>query len=96
MFNLNKLNALLLTVSVAFTASSQAATVTVEQLTDAMLAETVAATQSELNNSIQGAILSAANMFSLEEQEVYATYATRVTITDLSSESDKKTAKRAE
>jgi len=93
MNKVNKISALLLTVGVAFTASSQAATVTVEQLAGAMLAQTVAATQAELNNSIQGAVLTATNMFSLEEQE---TYATKVTITDLSAEPVKEVVKQAE
>lgn len=93
MISQNKLSALLLTLGVAFTFTSQAATVSVEQITGAMLAQTVAATQSELNNSIQSAVLTAANMFSLEEQEVYAT---KVTITDLSSDSEKAAAKQAE
>jgi hypothetical protein len=93
MTNPNKLSALLLTVGLATTFTSQAATVTVEELAGAMLAQTVAATQAELNNSIQGAVLSAANMFSLEEQE---TYASTVTITDLSSDPKKVTAEQAE
>lgn len=96
MFNPNKLSSLLLTVGLVFTAGSQATSVTVEQFAGAMLAQTVAATQAELNNSIQVAVLSASNMFSLEEQDVYATYLTKVTITDLDTMTGKEVTKKAE
>ena len=93
MFIKSTFGTMLLTASLALSASTQANTVTVEQLAGAMFAQSVSSTQEELRNSIQGAVLTAANMFSLEDEGVYAT---KVTITDLNEGVDNDVAKQAE
>ena len=87
------LTALVLTAGMAFTTSSEAAEVSVETFVSTMVSHTVSTTSSEIRNSIQGAVLTAANMFSLEEEAVVASH---VTITDLASSAQAQVAKKAE
>ena len=93
MHNKTTLSALVLTATMAFTASSQAAEVSVEQFVSSMVSYTVSATSVEIQNSIQGAVLSASNMFSLDEGTAPASH---VTITDLGSGAPAEVAKKAE
>ena len=83
MLNLTKTAAVLLTLSLATTATAHAEEVSLEGLISNMLAQSVATAQQELNNNIQGAVLTAANEFNIVEEEAYAT---KTTITDLHSE----------
>jgi hypothetical protein len=93
MNNKSTRSALLLTAGMVFSANSQAAEVSAEQFVSAMVSYTVSATTAEIQNSIQGAVLSAVNMFSLEEESAVAAH---VTITDLESESNSEVSKKAE
>jgi hypothetical protein len=93
MNNKTTLSAMVLTVGMVFTASSQAAEVSVEQFVSSMVSYTVSTTSLEIQNSIQGAVLSAANMFSLEEGSAVASH---VTITDLDSAEQAEVANKAE
>lgn len=87
------LTAIALTAGMAFTANTQAAEVSAEKFVSAMVSYTVSATSAEIQNSIQGAVLSAVNMFSLEEESAVAAH---VTITDLDSESNLEVSNKAE
>lgn len=87
MNNKIKFSALLLTAGLAFTSGAQANEVSLEQLVSSMVTYSVSATQQELQNSIQGAVLTASNMFSLEEEY---SVATTVTITDLDAKTEEK------
>jgi hypothetical protein len=83
MLNRTKISAVLLTLSLATTATVHGEEVSLEGLISNMLAQSVASVQQELNNSIQGAVLTAANEFNIFEEE---TYATKTSITDLNSD----------
>jgi hypothetical protein len=83
MLNKSKISAVLLTLSLATTATVHAEEVSLEGLISNMLAQSVASVQQELNNNIQGAVLTAANEFNIFEEE---TYATKTSITDLNSD----------
>lgn len=93
MFTKTKLSAVLFITSVAFSVSALATEVSIEQLTGSMLSQTVAFTQQELNNNLQGDLLSAVNNFSLTDDEFYAT---NVTITDLASDIQTEVKQQAE
>ncbi|MFT6952520.1 MAG: hypothetical protein ACJAUL_003687 [Paraglaciecola sp.] len=80
MLNKTTISAVLLTLSLANTAHGEE--VSLERYIGNMLAQSVVGVQQELNNNIQGAVLTAANQFSLFEQE---TYATKTSITDLTA-----------
>jgi hypothetical protein len=83
MLNRTKISAVLLTLSLATTATVHAEEVSLEGLISNMLAQSVASVQQELNNSIQGAVLTAVNEFNIFEEE---TYATKTSITDLNAD----------
>jgi hypothetical protein len=93
MLNITKISAVLLTLSLATTAAAHGEEVSLESLIDNMLAQSVASVQQELNNNIQGAVLTAANQFSLYEEKAYAT---KTTITDLHSEAQASATHAAE
>jgi hypothetical protein len=82
MLNLTKISAILLTASLATATTTQAEEVSLEQLVTHMLSQSVASVQQELSNDIHGAVLTAANEFSIFEEDVYAT---KTSITDLDS-----------
>lgn len=77
--------------TIAISANANATEVSLESYMNAMLAQAVSTTQQELANSVQKAVLTANNMISFEESEVYAT---KITITDL--ESDEAIKEKAE
>jgi hypothetical protein len=83
MLNRTKISAVLLTLSLATTATVHAEEVSLEGLISNMLAQSVASVQQELNNSIQGAVLTAVNEFNIFEEEAYAT---KTSITDLNAD----------
>ena len=83
MLKFTKTAAVLLTLSFSIAATVNAEEVSLETLVSNMLAQSVATAQQELNNNIQGAVLTAANEFNIVEEEAYAT---KTTITDLHSE----------
>ena len=93
MLNLTKISAVLLTLSLATTATANAEEVSLESLISNMLSQSVAGVQQELKNNIQGAVLTAANQFSLYEEEYYAT---KTSITDLNSDAQATTMHSAE
>ena len=93
MLNRTKISAVLLTLSLATTVTVHAKEVSLESLVDSMLTQSVASVQQELNNNIQGAVLTAANQFSLYEEEYYAT---KTSITDLNSDAQANTMHSAE
>ena len=82
MLNRTKISAVLLTLSLATAATSHAEEVSLERLVSHMLSQSVASVQQELSNDIQGAVLTAANQFSIYQEERYAT---KTSITDLDS-----------
>ena len=82
MLNKAKISAVLLTLSLAFTATSHAEEVSLERLVSHILSQSVASVQQELSYDIQGAVLTATNQFSPYKEE---TYATKTSIRDLDS-----------
>jgi hypothetical protein len=94
MLNPTKISAILLTLTLglATTATSHAEEVSLEGLVAQILSQSAVSLQQELNNDIQGAMLTAANQFNIYEEEIYAT---KTSITDLDSnfeETDKHAA----
>ncbi|MFT4938684.1 MAG: molecular chaperone DnaK (HSP70) [Paraglaciecola sp.] len=83
MLNKTKIAAILLTLSLATTATSHAEEVSLERLVSHMLSQSIASVQEELSYDIQGAVLTVTNQFSLYEEE---TYATKISIIDLDSD----------
>jgi hypothetical protein len=83
MLNKTKISAILLTMSLAATATVHAEEVSLDSFISHMLAQSAASVQQELRNDIQGAVLTAANQFSPYEEE---SYATNISITDLNSD----------
>ena len=81
MFTQSKIAAVALTVSLAFASSTDAAEVSLEQLVASLMSQAISATQQELQYSAQKAVLTASNVFSMNEEE--ASYVAKVTITDL-------------
>lgn len=74
-----------------FSSASSATEVSLEKFVGHMLSTAVSATQQEISNNVEKAVLTAGNMISLEETE---SFATKVTITDLNYE--KVNAEKAE
>lgn len=84
MFTKSKIAATVLTASIAFGATAQAGEVSLEQFVGSIMSQAITATQQELQYSVQEAVLTATNAFSMDEEE--ETYFAKVTITDLENE----------
>ncbi|GAA0853911.1 hypothetical protein [Aliiglaciecola litoralis] len=81
----NKISATAIVLSgLAFSTTSQAAEVSVEQLVGSLVSHAAYATKQEISNGLQEAVLTANYTLSLDSEADY--YATNVTITDLTDE----------
>lgn len=83
MFTKATITAIALTATFAFNSAAQANEVNLEQFVGHMMNNTIKATQIELQNNIQKAVLTAGNMFSLDGESQVAS---SVTITDLTAQ----------
>jgi hypothetical protein len=83
MFTQSKIAAIALTAGLAFASATHAGEVSVEQLVSSLMTQAITATQQELQYSVQEAVLTASNAFSMDEEK---TYFARVTITDLEND----------
>jgi hypothetical protein len=91
MLNLTKISAVLLTLGLATSATAEE--VSIEQIVSQTLSMSVMSIQQQLNNDIQGAVLTAVNQFNIYQEK---TYATKISSSDLDSHSEEKAKQTAE
>ncbi|WP_158771815.1 hypothetical protein [Paraglaciecola sp. L1A13] len=80
MFTKSTIAAIALTSTFAFSSHASAAEVNLEQFVSHLMVKTIESTKTELQYGIQEAVLTASNMFSINDEPVIAS---KVTITDL-------------
>ncbi|GAC34828.1 hypothetical protein [Paraglaciecola polaris] len=80
MFTKSTIAVIALTSTLAFSSQASAAEVNLEQFVSHLMAKTIKTTKSELQYGIQEAVLTASNMFSINDEPVFASH---VKITDL-------------
>jgi hypothetical protein len=91
MFTKSTISAIALTSTFAFSSHASAAEVNLEQFVSHLMVKTIESTKTELQYGIQEAVLTASNMFSINDEPAIAS---KVTITDL--DETKVTKNRAE
>lgn len=87
MFTKTTIAAIALTSTFAFSSQASAAEVNLEQFVSGMMVKTIESTKNELQYSIQEAVLTASNMFSIDSDA--PVIASKITITELNTEEDK-------
>lgn len=87
MFTKTTIAAIALTSTFAFSSHASAAEVNLEQFVSGMMVKTIESTKNELQYSIQEAVLTASNMFSIDSDA--PVIASKITITDLNTVEDK-------
>ena len=93
MFTKSKIAAIALTSTLAFASTAQAENVSLEQYVTSMVNQAMEVAQQEVKNNVRSAVLTVANNVSFNEEK---TYTAKVSITDLSSDSQEATKTQAE
>ncbi|MEP7706746.1 hypothetical protein [Paraglaciecola sp. 25GB23A] len=93
MFTKSKIAAIALTSTLAFASTAQAENVSLEQYVSSMVNQAMDVAQQEVQNNLRAAVLTVANNVSFNEEK---TYTAKVSITDLTSDSQEATKTQAE
>jgi hypothetical protein len=93
MFTKSKIAAIALTSTLAFASTAQAENVSLEQYVSSMVNQAMDVAQQEVKNNLRSAVLTVANNVSFNEEK---SYTAKVSITDLTSNSEEATKTLAE
>lgn len=93
MFIKSKIAAIALTSTLVFASTAQAQDVTLEQYVSSMVNQAMEVAQQEIQNNVRSAVLTVANNVSFNEEKRYIA---KVSITDLTTDSEEATKTQAE
>ena len=93
MFTKSKIAAIALTSTLVFASTAQAQDVTLEQYVSSMVNQAMEVAQQEIQNNVRSAVLTVANNVSFNEEKRYIA---KVSITDLTTDSEEATKTQAE